>query len=67
MLYLELIKMILKSSTNHYCLSYGWKLVYLLDFQNRFFLEDRNSLVVSFLSRLYWSQCCCNCVRLALS
>ena len=31
------------------------------------FLEDRYSLVVSFLSRLYWSQCCCNCVRLALS
>ena len=66
MLYLELIKMILKSFTNLYCLNYGWKLVYLLDCQSSFF-KDRNSLVVSFLSRLYWSQCCCNCVRLALS
>ena len=67
MLYLELIKMILESSTNLYCLSYGWKLVYLLDCQSRFFFEDHNSLVVSMLSRVYWSQCCCNCVRLALS
>ena len=39
MLYLELIKMIFKSSTNLYCLSYGWKLVYLLDCQSRFFLR----------------------------
>ena len=42
--------MILETSTNLYCLSYGWKLVYLLDCH---VLEDRNSLVVSFLSRLY--------------
>ena len=37
MLYLKLIKMILESSTNLYCLSYGWKLVYLLDCQSRLF------------------------------
>ena len=37
MLYLELIKRILESSTNLYCLSYGWKLVYLLNCQSRFF------------------------------
>ena len=36
MLYLGLIKTILESSTNLYCFSCGWKLVYLLDCQSRF-------------------------------